>query len=175
MITGLWYTHALNFAFLSEFWRCKEHPCPLSPHLGLWRMLKVNDWGSASWSWFEYGHWSLRHPWSKFWSLSLFWKCKELPCPSSPVFGLWMMLEVPDLSLTFWSLFGFGHWCLIHYYVKLLNPKQNKAKLLGWVLLSQNPTTTYTYTTDVSNLLPRPTEKINYLAPIRDIDLKFWG
>ena len=81
-------------------------------------MLEVPDRGFSSWSWFEYGHWSLRHPWSKFWSISLFWKCKELLCPSSPALGLWMMLEVPDLSLTFWSSFGFGHWCLIRYYAK---------------------------------------------------------
>ena len=24
------------------------NPCPLSPHLGLWRMLEVPDWGLAS-------------------------------------------------------------------------------------------------------------------------------
>ena len=58
MVTGLWYTHIPNFGSLSWFWRCKEHPCPLSPHSGLWRMLEVPDWGLASWSWFGYGHWS---------------------------------------------------------------------------------------------------------------------
>ena len=30
-------------------------------------MLEVPDWGSASWYWFWYGHWSSVHPWSKFW------------------------------------------------------------------------------------------------------------
>ena len=51
--------------------------------------------------------------------------------------------------------------------IKLLNPKKNKAKLLGWALLSQNPTTTYTYTTytEVSHLLPRPTEKKSITRP----------
>ena len=30
----------------NNFWKVsKEHPCPLSPHLGLWRMLEVPDWG----------------------------------------------------------------------------------------------------------------------------------
>ena len=67
MVTGLWYTHVQNFSSLSWFWRCKEHPCPLSPHLGLWRMLEVPDWGFASWYWFGYGHWSLVHPYSEFW------------------------------------------------------------------------------------------------------------
>ena len=62
MVSSLWYTHDPNFGSLSRFWRCKEHPCPLSPHLELWRMLEVPDWGLASWSWFGYGHWSLIHP-----------------------------------------------------------------------------------------------------------------
>ena len=48
-----------EFWLLSWFWRCKEHPCPLSPDLGLWRMLEVPDWGLASSSWFEYVHCSL--------------------------------------------------------------------------------------------------------------------
>ena len=67
MVTGLRYIHDLNFSSLSWFWRCKEHPCPLRFHLGLWRTLEVPDWGLASWSWFGYGHWSLIHPWSEFW------------------------------------------------------------------------------------------------------------
>ena len=67
MVIGLWYNNGINFGSLSWFWRCKEHPCPLSPHLGLWRMLDVPDWGFASWSSFSYGQWSLIQPWSKFW------------------------------------------------------------------------------------------------------------
>ena len=66
IITGLWYTHVPNFASLSWFWRCKEHPCTLSPHLGLCRTLEFPDGGLESWSWFRYGHWSLIQPWSKF-------------------------------------------------------------------------------------------------------------
>ena len=38
--------------------RGQRTPCPLSPDLGLWRMLEVPDPGLASWSWFGYGHWS---------------------------------------------------------------------------------------------------------------------
>ena len=71
MVAGFWHTHDPNLGSLSWFWRCKEHPCPSSPHLGLWRMLEVPDWGSASWHWFGYGHWSLVHTHSQFW-LSLF-------------------------------------------------------------------------------------------------------
>ena len=41
--------------------------CPLSPHLGLWRMLEVPESGLASWSWFRYGHYSLIYPWLEFW------------------------------------------------------------------------------------------------------------
>ena len=79
IITSLWYTHIQILDSLSFLWRCKEHSCPLSPDLGLWRMLEVPDWCLASWSWFGYGHefliglllymvnqWSLIHPWSKF-------------------------------------------------------------------------------------------------------------
>ena len=66
MVTGLCFIHIPYFGSLFWFWRCKEHPCPLSPHLGLWMMLEVPDWGLVSWSGFEYGCWSLIHPWSKF-------------------------------------------------------------------------------------------------------------
>ena len=67
MVTGLWYTNDPNFGSISLFWRCKEHPCPLSPHLGLWRMLEVPYWCLASLSWFEYCHWSFTYLYSKFW------------------------------------------------------------------------------------------------------------
>ena len=43
MVTGLWYTNYPNFGSLSWCWRCKEHQCPLSPHLGLWRTLQVPE------------------------------------------------------------------------------------------------------------------------------------
>ena len=39
MVTGLWYTDDLNLGSLSLFLSCKEHPCPLSPDLELWRLL----------------------------------------------------------------------------------------------------------------------------------------
>ena len=67
MDTCLWYTHVPNFGSLSWFWRCKEHPCPLCSHLGLWRTLEVPDWGLASWSLFQYGWWSLIYSCSIFW------------------------------------------------------------------------------------------------------------
>ena len=65
MGTDIQYTHVPNFGYLSWFWKCKEHPCPLSPDLGLWRMLEVPDWGLASWYWFGYSHEPcLDLPWS---------------------------------------------------------------------------------------------------------------
>ena len=67
MVTGLWYSHILTFISLLWFWRCKEHPCPLSPEMGLWRTLEVPDWGFEAWYWFGYGHWSLFHSYSEFW------------------------------------------------------------------------------------------------------------
>ena len=67
IIIGLCYTNVPNFGSLSCFWRCKEHPCSLSPDFGPWQGLEVPDWGLASWSWLGYGHWSLIHLHSKFW------------------------------------------------------------------------------------------------------------
>ena len=59
-------TPMFRISALSWFWRCKEHPCPLSPDSGLWRTLVVSDQGLASWSWFGYGQKSLIYPSSKF-------------------------------------------------------------------------------------------------------------
>ena len=147
MVNGLWYTHVTNFGSLLLFWRCKEHPCPLGPHLELWRMLEVPDWALTSWSWFGYGHWSLTHQWSAF-GLSIlilkvqrtsisfkslygasghdggswigFWflRCKESPCPLAPDLGLWKILEVPDSGMASWTWYGYCHWSLIHVWPK---------------------------------------------------------
>ena len=118
MVTGHWYTQVPNFGSLSWFWRCKEHPCPLSPYLGLWWGLEVPNWGLASWSWFVYGHWSLTHSSFKF----EFWRYKEHPCPLSPYLGLWRTLEVSDWWLVSWSWFRYGHWDLIYPCSKFLFP-----------------------------------------------------
>ena len=109
MVICLWYTHDPNFCSLSWFWRWKEHLSPLSPYLGLWRMLKVPDWGLASWSCLDKvtGLWYTHIP--NIGSLSWFWRCKEHTCPFSPHLGLWRMLEVPDLGLASWSWFGYSH------------------------------------------------------------------
>ena len=48
MFTDLWYPNIPNFGSLSWFWRCKEHPCPLSPIYGLSLGLGVPDWGLVS-------------------------------------------------------------------------------------------------------------------------------
>ena len=87
MVIGLWHTYDSNFSSLSLFWVCKEHPYPLSPDLGFWRILEAPDWGLASWSLFGNGHWSLISPWSKFW-LSIF------------------ILKVQRTSMSFKSSFG---------------------------------------------------------------------
>ena len=72
--------------------------------------------------------------------LSSFLMYKEHPCPLRYDLGLLRLLDDPDWSLGSWSWFGYGHWSLIHPCSELLNPKWKKAKLLGWALLSQNPT-----------------------------------
>ena len=54
MVTGFLCNHDQNFGLLCWFWSCKIQPCPLSHHLGLWRMLEVPDLGLISWSWFAY-------------------------------------------------------------------------------------------------------------------------
>ena len=87
MVTCFLYTHDPNFDSLSWFWRCKEHPCPSSPHLGLWRTLEVLYLGFESWCLSGYGHSSLIHLWSKFW-LSIF------------------ILKVQRTSMNFKSPFG---------------------------------------------------------------------
>ena len=87
MVTGLWYTHDPNFGSLSWFWRWKEHPCPLSPHLGLLRMLDVPDWSFASWSWFGHDHMSLIHPCSKFWLYMLILKVQSTSMSFKSSFG----------------------------------------------------------------------------------------
>ena len=64
-VTGLWFSHIPILGSLSWFWRCKEHPFPLNPDLGLWRTLEVPDWGLASWYWFGCSHEPcLDLPWS---------------------------------------------------------------------------------------------------------------
>ena len=112
MITGLWYTQAPNFGSLPWFWRCKEHQCTLSPHLGLWRTLEVLtgvwhldfDLDMITSLWYTHD--------KNFCSLSWFWRCKEHPCPLCSYFGLWRTLEVSDWDFSPWYLFGYGHWSL---------------------------------------------------------------
>ena len=109
MVTGLWFTHDPNFGSLSRFWRCKEHPCPLSPDLEVQMMVEVPDRGLASWSWFRHGH---------FGSLTWFWRCNEHPCPLSTNLELWRTLEVPDWGLASWSWFWYDHLSLIYQWSK---------------------------------------------------------
>ena len=111
VVTRLWYSHDLNFGSLSWFWRCKEHPCPLSPHLGLWRTLEVADWGLACWSWFWYGHWSLIHPWSKFWLSNSILKVQRTSMSFEYSFGA--LEEAGGSWLGFGILILIGIWSLV--------------------------------------------------------------
>ena len=92
MLTGLWFTTDPNFGSLLWFWRCKEHPCPLSPHLGLWRMLEVPDWVGLVTE-LSYTHFP------NFSSLSWFWSAKNALVPEV------LILALEDAGC---SWFGFG-------------------------------------------------------------------
>ena len=81
------YTPDPNFGSLSWFWRCKEPPCPLSPHAEFWNMLEVPELGSASGSWFGYGHWSLIHPYAEFWLSILVLKVQKTSMSTESSFG----------------------------------------------------------------------------------------
>ena len=98
VVSGLCCTHVPNFSSSSSFWRCKKHPCPISPHFRLWRTLYVPDAGEVSWSWFGYGHWSLLHPCARFWPSILILKVQRTSMSFKSSFGALKVLG-----------FG-GHW-----------------------------------------------------------------
>ena len=114
MATDLWYTYIPIFGPLSCFRRCKKHPCPLGPDLGLWRTLEIPDWGFASWSWLGYGNWSLIYLYYKF-QLS-FLNLKVQRTSMSFKFWFWALEDAEGSSMGFWVLifFGHGHWSLKH-------------------------------------------------------------
>ena len=63
----------------------------------------VPDWGLASWYWFGYSHWSLVHPYAKFW-LSI------------------LILKVQRTSMSFKSSFGAlgnaeGSWVVVRIFI----------------------------------------------------------
>ena len=113
MVTGLWYTNYPNFGSLSWFWSCKEHRCPLSPDLGLWRMLEVPDRGLASFSWFGYCKWSLINPWSKFWLSTLILKVQRTSMSIKSWFGA--LVGAGESWLEFGLLILIGIWSLVFY------------------------------------------------------------
>ena len=129
MVTGHWYTNIPNFGSLSWFWRCKEHPCPLSPDLGLWRTLEVPDWGLASWYWFGYGHWSLVHPYAKFWLSILILKVQRSSMSFKSSFG-----ALEDAGT---SWLGFCIWILIWIWSVIFGtPMSNWFKLNSFIFFS---------------------------------------
>ena len=104
MVAGLWYTNDPKLGSLSWFWRCKDHPFPLSPNWGLWRILEVPDWGLAFWSWLGYGDLSLNQGYSKFWIPILILKMQKHPRSLGPHVAL---KDDGD------SWLGFDSWILI--------------------------------------------------------------
>ena len=133
MVTGIWYTHAPNFGSLFWIWRCKEHLCPLSPHLGLWRTLEGSDWGLAYWYWFGYGYWSLVHQYYKFWLSILILKVQRTSISFESSFGALDDAGWCDWGLASWYWFGYGHWSLIHpnfkFWLSILILKVQKTSM----------------------------------------------
>ena len=113
MIAGLWYINFPNFLSLSWFWRCKKHPCSLSPNFGVWRMLKflIGGFHPDIDLYMVIGLWFIHS--LNFCSLSWFWRGKEHLCPWSPCLR---MLDVPDWGLASWSWFEYVCCSLIHLY-----------------------------------------------------------
>ena len=114
------YGHCSLVHPYAEFWlsililKVQRTSMSFKSWFGLWRMLEVSDWGLASWYWFEYGHWSLLHPFSEFCLSILSLKVQSTSMSCKSWFGLWRTLEVPDWGLASWSSFRFGHWSLIY-------------------------------------------------------------
>ena len=94
-----------------SFWSCKEHPCPLSPHLGLWRMLEVPDWVLASWSWICYGNWCLINQCPEFCLSIMILKVQRTSMSFQYSFGALEVASVfsfwydPELLIQPWSKF----------------------------------------------------------------------
>ena len=113
MVTCLWYTHVPNSGSLSCLWKCKEHPCTFSPHLGLCRALGIPDCGLVYWSWFWYGDWSLTYRWSKFWLCILILKVQRTSKSFKSGTGAledagssWLGFVMLILILIWWLVFG---------------------------------------------------------------------
>ena len=111
MVTHPWYAHYMNFGSLSWFWRCKEHPCPLTPHLGLWRTLEVPDWDLVYRCRFGYGNWSLIHLWSKFWLSVLILKVQRTSISFKSSF--WVLEDAGGYWLGFGILILIWIWTLV--------------------------------------------------------------
>ena len=87
MVTGLWYISDPNFGSLSWFLWCQEHLFPLSPYLGALEDAGSSWVGSASWSWYESGHWYFIQLWSKFWLSTLILTLQSTSISFSSSFG----------------------------------------------------------------------------------------
>ena len=123
MFTGIWYTNIPNFLSLSWFWRCKEHPCPFSPGLGLRWGLEVPDWGSASWPLFGYGHWFLIDIYCKFGLSILILKVVQRTSMSfKPWLGALDNSGGSSLRFGSWSWFRHENWSFIHPWPKFWLP-----------------------------------------------------
>ena len=134
-VTGLWYNYDPNFGSLSSFWRCKEHFCPLSPDF--------RTFEDAEGSWLGFGilifilMWPLVFETPIFWVLALYLD-KEHPCSLSSDFGLWRILDAPGQRCISWSLFGYGHWSLIHQfldfwlYILILRVPRKSMSFKSW-------------------------------------------
>ena len=129
MVSGLLYNHDPNFGYLSRFLSCQEHPCPISPDLGLWRIMEVPDWGLGFLSLFGYGHWSLIHPWSEFWISILIFKVQRTSKSFKSSFGA---LEDTGGSWLVFGIYIFIWTCSGTLFGSLLKFRSHSDQLLSW-------------------------------------------
>ena len=96
------------------------------------------DWGSPSWFWFGYGHWSLVQPCSKFELSILILELQRTSMSLKSWFGLCRMLEDPDLGSVSWLWFGYGHRSIVHLcskfwlYILILKVQRTSMSFNFW-------------------------------------------
>ena len=107
-------------------------------------MLEVPDWGSASSSWFGYGHWPVTHPWSEFWLSILILKVQRTSMSFKPWLralvgaeGSWLGFGILILilirSLVFGSLIWFQRCKENHVLQVLICSFGGCWRFLSWV------------------------------------------
>ena len=105
MVNGLWY---IMFQIGLSFLILKVQRTSMS-FKSSFRALE-----DAGEPWLEFGISILIWIWSLAFDILMIQILALFPCPLSPDFGIWRMLEDPDGGVASWSWFGYGPWSLVH-------------------------------------------------------------